>query len=474
MRTINHTINKVYAIVLSIFLIIPIAASNKAMAQNAVYPQYTCTDYHILLNMRNDSILVFSPDEDHHICDSLFSYSLNGLPPAATNRTIKTTGGSQSLTGNGSPTLLLCRLLSMYQTQDWTNMGALFRPVDSVTSKMLSYGTYLDTLKSKLSTIDSITLVCSYTRGAYHVLVTKFHMSGGSVNVSTHLCQQVGSNWYLTSEVDSSGMIANLTNYLYRHAPIDMLSDGDLDGDNVEDLQDNCPCTSNPDQIDVDNDGIGDACDNCPKHYNPIQEDYDEDGIGDRCDNCPYASNAQQTDVDRDGIGDSCDNCQTVYNPYQLDYDLDSIGNECDPDIDNDSIPNQLDTDMDGDGVDNDVDNCPMTFNPGQYDTDEDGIGDICDNCPEDANANQTDTDGDGEGDVCDSDIDGDSIPNAEDNCPYSYNPNQEDLDCDGIGDACDDDIDGDGIPNNDDNCPLIFNPDQTDVNGNGVGDVCE
>ena len=305
MKTINHNIYKVCAIVLGMVFTIPIATTNKAMGQNAVYPQYTCADYHILLNMRNDSILVFSPDGDHQICDSLFSYPLYGLPPAATNRTIKTTGGSQPLTGNSSPTLLLCRLLNMYQTQNWTNMGDLFRPVDSVASKMLSFGTYLDTLKSRLSAIDSITLVCSYTRGNYHVLVTKFHTGSGSAYVSTHVCQQVGGSWYLTSEPDSSGLIANMTSYLYRHNPTDMLSDGDVDGDNVADLQDNCPCNYNPDHADRDNDGRGDGCDTCPQHYNPLQEDYDEDGVGDRCDNCPYVSNAQQTDSDHDGIGDS-------------------------------------------------------------------------------------------------------------------------------------------------------------------------
>jgi len=34
----------------------------------------------------------------------------------------------------------------------------------------------------------------------------------------------------------------------------------DVDDDGIPNAQDNCPCTSNPDQTDADNDGIGDAC----------------------------------------------------------------------------------------------------------------------------------------------------------------------------------------------------------------------
>lgn len=71
----------------------------------------------------------------------------------------------------------------------------------------------------------------------------------------------------------------------------------DSDGDGVPDQNDNCPTTSNPDQLDTDNDGAGDACD----------ADDDNDGVADGSDNCPLVANADQADFDADGIGDSCD-----------------------------------------------------------------------------------------------------------------------------------------------------------------------
>ena len=68
---------------------------------------------------------------------------------------------------------------------------------------------------------------------------------------------------------------------------------------------------------DVDGDGIIDVNDNCPEDINPDQADADADGTGDACDVC--------TDTDGDGYGDpnypqnTCDddNCPEVYNPDQ-------------------------------------------------------------------------------------------------------------------------------------------------------------
>lgn len=258
--------------------------------------------------------------------------------------------------------------------------------------------------------------------------------------------------------------------------------DDDDDNDGILDVDDNCPLTSNADQLNTDGDAMGDVCD----------EDDDDDGILDVNDNCPLTPNADQADTDGDGIGDVCedpndtdgdevananDNCPDMANADQEDTDGDEIGDVCDDDDDNDTI---IDT----------IDNCPLTYNPDQLDTDNDGIGDVCDrdddedgvfdvddNCPLLANPNQADADNDGIGDVCDStpeDLDGDGVLNDDDNCPNTSNADQLDSDNDGIGDACDPDDDNDTIMDIVDNCPLEANTDQVDSDNDGIGDVCD
>ncbi len=63
---------------------------------------------------------------------------------------------------------------------------------------------------------------------------------------------------------------------------------GDLDGDSITNMCDNCPAVSNGSQQDSDGDGVGDACDKCPKIADPSQPDRDGDGVGDACDPCPF------------------------------------------------------------------------------------------------------------------------------------------------------------------------------------------
>jgi len=94
-------------------------------------------------------------------------------------------------------------------------------------------------------------------------------------------------------------------------AAISWIENGDVDGDGILNVNDNCLTIPNPDQEDADLDSIGDACDDCT--------DTDGDGFGNpgfaanNCekDNCPNDSNSDQADIDVDGVGDICDNCPT-------------------------------------------------------------------------------------------------------------------------------------------------------------------
>lgn len=301
----------------------------------------------------------------------------------------------------------------------------------------------------------------------------------------------------------------------------------------MENCDDNCRITFNPNQTDSDGDGIGDACeadddedgipndqDNCPSTANADQvnndkadeiangleilgdvcdDDDDNDGICDGADdvlgvcsggpdNCQFIPNLEQEDTNQNGIGNACetvdidedgipnwgDNCPSDYNPDQGDQDGDKIGDKCDPDLDGDTIPNG-------------IDNCLNAYNPKQEDTNEDGMGDACqgdadgdgvpdakDNCRYIQNAGQADNDIDGFGNACDTDMDGDGFANGEDNCPLAFNPDQKDINQDGIGDLCANDIDGDGIINGLDNCPYVPNDDQADYDADKIGDICD
>lgn len=101
----------------------------------------------------------------------------------------------------------------------------------------------------------------------------------------------------------------------------------DADGDGVPDAQDDCPNVFNPVrpldlgmQADADADGIGDACDLCPLSPGegcnvPDVFDQDGDDVIDLDDNCPIDANADQADADDDGLGDVCDACPMIANP---------------------------------------------------------------------------------------------------------------------------------------------------------------
>ena len=139
------------------------------------------------------------------------------------------------------------------------------------------------------------------------------------------------------SDDDNDGLADNLDG-----APLDPLSGGDIDGDGVDGLADNCPETVNAGQENLDGDAMGDVCDN----------DIDGDGVANGQDRFPLNYAASQ-DLDNDSFPDSwtagcdiacqqasgltLDNCK--YSSYQVDDDHDGVGNDCDTDG-----PGRLDT----------------------------------------------------------------------------------------------------------------------------------
>ncbi len=221
------------------------------------------------------------------------------------------------------------------------------------------------------------------------------------VDLSNAACIGAWDNGTAVERIFSGG-IDELRVYDRMLSAADIAELYDSDGDGIINIDD--PFPYDPDN-DIDGDGISGDTDNCPTTTNSDQLDTDGDGIGDVCDMYP---NDPDNDIDGDGISGDIDNCPVTYNPGQEDADDDGVGDTCDDDSDND-------------GVIDITDNCPDTANSDQLDADGDGIGDVCDVYPNDP----------------DNDIDGDGISGDIDNCPYTYNPEQEDSDGDGIGDVC-------------------------------------
>jgi len=119
----------------------------------------------------------------------------------------------------------------------------------------------------------------------------------------------------MPSELAYAGELFGLFSCEETRASCDISSptDGDSDGDGVEDGEDLCPSAYDPNQWDHDSDGVGDVCDSCPLAadletcaHDPA--DIDGDGIANDEDACPYLYDTG-ADSDGDGLGDGCDPC---------------------------------------------------------------------------------------------------------------------------------------------------------------------
>ena len=218
--------------------------------------------------------------------------------------------------------------------------------------------------------------------------------------------------------------------------------------------------------------------------YIGLSPDGDEDGVDDVSDNCPAISNPDQIDTDGDDIGNLCD----------TDDDNDTVldGDDAFPldatetvDTDSDGTGNNADTDDDGDGVADTQDAFPLdstetidtdsdgTGNNADTDDDGDGVADGSDAFPLDS-TETTDTDSDGTGNNADTDDDGDGVADSSDAFPLD--PTESiDTDLDGIGNNADNDDDGDGVLDSVDLYPLDAsktNEQLLDIDGNGKVDA--
>ena len=224
---------------------------------------------------------------------------------------------------------------------------------------------------------------------------------------------------------------------------LDPINNADSDSDGVNDLNDNCPNTSNPLQLDSDFDGAGDECD----------MDDDNDGITDNSgDDCPRGGDwnwtsdsttdfdndgckdsGEDLDDDNDGVPDEDDGCLSSYIPPR-NWWTSNPSNDVDGDGCRDA---DEDSDDDGDGFNDAEDDCNKDAGSstlGSYigclDSDGDGYADLEDSCPQESgNSTQggllacPDSDGDGWANSIDDLPDDSTQWSDEDEDGYGDNP---------------------------------------------------
>ena len=180
----------------------------------------------------------------------------------------------------------------------------------------------------------------------------------------------------------------------------------DLDGDGINDNEDECPNVAGIYAFngcpDSDGDGVQDSKDECPDVAGLIElngclpTDTDGDGVPDSEDKCPSTEGSAEMDgcpdSDGDGVSDADDQCPdeqgTLLSGGCPDSDGDGvrdIDDKCpnEPGVaSNNGCPEK--TDSDGDGFSDDIDKCPEV--PGALngcpDSDLDGVADPDDKCP--------------------------------------------------------------------------------------------
>ncbi len=198
----------------------------------------------------------------------------------------------------------------------------------------------------------------SHTISLFDDTVTEqasFTYDSGSSNpgVSAVRCPDIVGDIMLHSECNGAWTTPgrSLTGAFYPGCPA---PDSDFDADGVEDADDNCVITWNPDQADCDGDGFGDAC----AVQFGLDTDCNGNGAPDMCD----MLDGTLVDCDGNGVGDACE--------IAADPSLDCNGTGV---LDSCEIKWGWETDCNGNFV---VDYCELGDEG--VDCDFDGILDIC------------------------------------------------------------------------------------------------